>query len=231
MRFRAASEMLPPKVRLCTLLAASACFAIACAGQAARVPAPTRPAAAEPAPCHAPAEEQARRLLPRARAEALARTTAEAVRDAIAHEDFAVLATYVKERVCLQAQKGGDCRWMSQAELRSCSTQQQREAWQVDTGADDYPQMTCLEAFRHTFFSNPGLASAPPAFNCFAPRADNNASSVVSDQVGGNIYVEFFADDAQLLDTWHPWQSLWLVFQSRGKTVQLLAIQAHYWGI
>lgn len=191
-----------------------------------RTPVPAQPEAHGDGPA-----QQAQRLLPRERAEAVARQKALGVRDALAREDFAALATYVNGRVCLQAQKGGSCRWMSQAELRSCKTSKAREEWQVDTGADDSPRLTCLEAFRGTFFSNPGLASAPPTFNDFRPRPDNNGSSVVTDEVRGNIYVEFFADAAEVHGRWYPWQSLWLVFQSQGDALQLLAIQSHYWGI
>jgi hypothetical protein len=187
-------------------------------------------ACSTPAPL-ASAPAQAPQLLPRDRAETLARTAAVAIRDAMAREDFATLATYVNGRVCLEAEKGGACRWMSQAELRTCKTRETREEWQVDTGADELPRLTCLEAFRQTFFSNPGLRSAPPAFNDFTPREDNNGSSVLSSEVPGDVYVEFFADGAQIHDTWYHWQSLWLVFQSRGEKVELLAIQSHYWGI
>ena len=182
------------------------------------------------APARSPAAESGK-LLPPERAEAIARKAALVVRDALAREDFAAVAAHVNERVCLQAQKGGRCRWMSKAELGTCKTRKTREEWQVDTGADDYPRLTCLEAFRQTFFSNPGLIVAQPTFNRFRPRADNNASSVISDEVPGDIYVELFADEAEVGDQWYAWQSLWLVFQSQGDTVQLVAIQSHYWGI
>lgn len=182
------------------------------------------------APARSPAPKSGQ-LLPPARAEAVARQAALVIRDALAHEDYAAVAAYVSERVCLEAQKGGRCRWMAKAELGTCKTREAREEWQVDTGADDYPRLTCLEAFRRTFFSNPGLIVAQPTFNRFRPRADNNASSVISDEVPGDIYVELFADEAEVGDRWYPWQSLWLVFQSQGDTVQLVAIQSHYWGI
>lgn len=182
------------------------------------------------APARSPAPESGK-LLPPERAEAIARKAALVIRDALAREDFAAVAAHVNERVCLQAQKGGPCRWMAKAELGTCKTRKTREEWQVDTGADDYPRLTCLEAFRQTFFSNPGLIVAQPTFNLFRPRADNNASSVISDEVPGDIYVELFADEAEVGDQWYAWQSLWLVFQSQGDAVQLVAIQSHYWGI
>jgi hypothetical protein len=181
-------------------------------------------------PARSPAPESGQ-LLPPDRAEAIARKATFAIRDALAREDFDTVAAYVNERVCLEAQKGGPCRWMSKAELGTCKTRRTREEWQVDTGADDYPRLTCLEAFRQTFFSNPGLIVAQPTFNLFQPRADNNASSVISDEVRGDIYVELFADEADVGDQWYSWQSLWLVFQSQGDKVQLVAIQSHYWGI
>jgi hypothetical protein len=182
------------------------------------------------APARSPASESGPLLAPE-RAETIARKAALVIRDGLAREDFATVAAYVTERVCLQAQKGGRCRWMSKADLRTCTTRKTREEWQVDTGADDYPRLTCLEAFRQTFFSNPGLIVVQPTFNLFRPRADNNASSVISDEAPGDIYVELFADEAEVGNQWYPWQSLWLVFQSQGDKVQLVALQSHYWGI
>ena len=178
-----------------------------------------------------PASRERQKLLAPERAEAVARDAALAIRNAIAREDFAALAAYVNGRVCLEASKGGSCRWMSETELRACKTAPGREEWQVDTGADELPRLTCRQAFRDVFFAHPGLRNAEPAFNRFLPRPDNNASSIFSPEVPGDIYVELFADEAEVGGQWYPWRSLWLVFEARGDTARLVAIQSHYWGI
>ncbi len=181
------------------------------------------------------AHDHAARLLPSDEAERAVGDVARAILGALVREDFAALAQLVPpgRGVCLRASKGADCRWMSREQVRACPASHRREPWSVDTGADELPRLTCLQAVRRIFLGNPGLADASPSFNCFVPRADNNAASLIVPDAPEGIYVEFFADEDEGSEParYRPWRSLWLTFAKEDETWSLAAITSHYWGI
>lgn len=165
-------------------------------------------------------------------AERQARTTALAVRAALAAADYPALSKLVSARgVCLAASKGADCRWMRASELAGCAANARREVWAVDSGADEPPRYSCAQAMRKIFWAHPGLATAEPSFNCFRARADNSGASLARAELGAEVYVELFADDPELPGEGFGWRSLWLLLAPEGGELRLVGLVSHYWSI